>query len=277
MANSTKGLAPLLVAVIALGLTLILAAGLQEHRFRPGAFRPPLGPPTETVHLPLSPLSDTVLNVVKYAIWAMAGLGILILLFSRKERRKILWIAVPIMVIALMTLFFPAPQEKEILPQLLEVSHEGLKTEGNQVPSEPETTEPEPLAPPRLPSWPLFLLLGGLVFAATFWFLWGRNRREVWEEKRKVYLSPPSFPKLEGVVTQAWWRMVERLSVKAGMAGIPKTRTARELAEFFFQRFSHPAIWELTGLFEEVRYGERSDAELAGKARAALAKIEELE
>jgi len=61
------------------------------------------------------------------------------------------------------------------------------------------------------------------------------------------------------------------------MAGIPKTRTARELAEFFFQRFSHPAIWELTELFEEVRYGERSDAELAGKARAALAKIEELQ
>jgi hypothetical protein len=60
------------------------------------------------------------------------------------------------------------------------------------------------------------------------------------------------------------------------LRGNSKTRTARELAELLFRHFPNPAICELTELFEEVRYGKRSDAELAFKARAALANIEEL-
>jgi hypothetical protein len=205
----------------------------------------------------------------------MAGLGILALLISREDRRKILWIMVPIMLAALITFFFPAPPEQQPSPQLSEVPHGEVSAGGNQIPVEPETTGVEPLTPPRLPPWPLFLL-GGLVLAVVLWFLWDQSKRKALEKKKGVPFSPPPSTKLEGMVAQLWWHMVEVLSAKAGIAGIPKTHTARELAEILFRRFPNPAIWELTELFEEVRYGKRSDAELAFKARAALAKIEEL-
>jgi hypothetical protein len=265
---------PMLLSVLLIVLTLSLAAGLREHRFRPGIFSPPVGKPSEIARVSFPP-SATVLEAIKYAVWVMAGLGILALLISREDRRKILWIMVPIMLAALITFFFPAPPEQGSSPQLSEVPHEEVSARGNQIPVEPETTGVEPLTPPRLPPWPLFLL-GGLVLAAMLWLLWDQSKRKASEEKKEFSFSPPPSTKPEGMVAQLWWHMVEVLSAKAGMAEIPKTHTARELAALLFRHFPNPAIWELTELFEEVRYGKRSDAGLAFKARAALAKIEEL-
>ena len=275
MGNSTEGRVTVLVAVITLGLTLILASGLREHHFRPGASLPPPERPSRIAYPTLS--SDAILQALRYAIWAIAGLFVLALLFSKGGRRRIMWVGVPIALAALLTFFFPAPQEKEVSLQPLEVPHREVMAGDNQIPAEPKPTDPEPLTPPMLPPWPFFLLFGGLMVALALGLFWTRDRGKPFEGEKKASLPPPSGPNPEGMVAQAWWRMVEVLAARAGMAGIPKTRTARELAEFFFQRFSHPAIWELTELFEEVRYGERLDAELAGKARAALAKIEELE
>jgi hypothetical protein len=257
-----------------LALIVSLAAGLRTYHFRPGIFSPPAGMPSEIARISFPPPA-AVLEAIKYAVWVMTGLGILALLVSRENRRKILWIIVPIMLAALITFFFPAPPKQEPSPQLSEVPHGEVSAGGNQIPVEPETTGIEPLTPPRLPPWPLFLL-GGLVLAAMLWFLWDQSKRKASEEKKEFSFSPPPSTKPEGMVAQLWWHMVEVLSAKAGMAGIPKTHTARELAELLFRHFPNPAIWELTELFEEVRYGKRSDTELAFKARAALAKIEEL-
>jgi hypothetical protein len=179
------------------------------------------------------------------------------------------------MLAALITFFFPSPPEQEPSSQLSEVTHGEVSAGGNQIPVEPETTGVEPLTSPRLPPWPLFLL-GGLVLAAMLWFLWDQSKRKASEEKKKFSFSPPPSTKPEGMVAQLWWHMVEVLSAKAGIAETPKTHTAGELAELLFRHFPNPAIWELTELFEEVRYGKGSDAELAFKARAALANIEEL-
>jgi hypothetical protein len=187
-----RSLAVFFVAAF-LALIVSLAAGLRAYHFRPGIFSPPVGKPSEIARISFPPPA-TVLEAIKYAVGVMAGLGILALLISREDRRKILWIIVPIMLAALITFFFPAPSEQEPSPQLSEVTHEEVSAGRNQIPVEPETTGVEPLTSPRLPPWSLFLL-GGLVLAAMLWFLWDQSKRKASEEKRSflfLYRPPQS-------------------------------------------------------------------------------------
>ncbi|MFP3898281.1 MAG: DUF4129 domain-containing protein [Dehalococcoidia bacterium] len=79
---------------------------------------------------------------------------------------------------------------------------------------------------------------------------------------------------VEEVVVRCWARMAEILAVRVG--GRDPALTPRELARSLARRgVRHEAITELTGLFEEVRYGAKADAPRRERALAALAAIEE--
>lgn len=256
-------------------LIVSLAAGLKEYRFRPGIPLPPREKPLETGWPVFSTAwFETVLKALRYAIFGLLGLGILGFAF-RQNRRRFLWSLPALLFLAALAALsvLSPPFEETPVPGPLEFLDYRI-TSGEERDSAPlEAPEVAPLAPPKLPLWSVCLFLGGLALAMVSWLAWARRRSPKTPEEKSP-LTLPSPPRAEGEVANMWLRMVAILLGKAGLSGIPRDWTARELGEFFFARFPCPAILELTGLFEEVRYGGRAEAELLPKACAALAEIE---
>ncbi|MGB9757491.1 MAG: DUF4129 domain-containing protein [Candidatus Bipolaricaulaceae bacterium] len=140
-----------------------------------------------------------------------------------------------------------------------------------------ETLIPTPSAFPRWSSFffalvAVFVLVGFLVLLLKSA---GRQPEKMANESVSSRAEAKSEA-LQGVVMQCWSKMVDLLAPRAGLLPHLPKLTPRELAENLRARgIAHPAIDELTALFEEVRYGGRPDGVWAERACQALAALVE--
>ena len=286
--------------IVALGFTVVvlvglLAAGLQTLEFRAGLPMPDAGVSEtgEQVHLPfphafLERLLDTV-------PWITIGLVILgVVVFRRELFQEFVRMRVLIAFLVLLALLGMRPwlnQSRDYEEEPVVVEEELREAKPPElwqptVPSPEHWVEDRTRQPPvSLPEWVPYLAAVAVVVPMV-WLGWRlvrrtarRHRKEIPEDGLRGAAAQATAElrarlSVEEVVVRCWARMAEILAVRVG--GRDPSLTPRELTSFLARRgVRHEAIMELTGLFEEVRYGAKDDAPRRERALAALAAIEE--
>ncbi len=287
--------------VLGLGFTIVvllgvLAAGLQTLEFRGGILGSDdfeQGEPGGTVLLPFPYVQmERLLELMPWIMLATLVLGFLVFrreLFKQLAKRKALIVITAFLVILAMiglrTIHLPIHEEPPPPDQELnegppaDIWQPGIPSFGDE--------DAEQRLPPTLPSWITYLAAAAVAVPAV-WLAWSLGRRVT---HRASIAEAQKLKELRGVLTDAaddlragapveevvircWARMADILSPLAG--GTDPAITPREFARLLTKwGVRHEAVSELTGLFEEVRYGARPDEPRRDRALAALAAIEE--
>jgi len=173
-----------------------------------------------------------------------------------------------------------------VLP-LSALSRKGLRSPGSSdgvpvfTPALPSAARPDALF--ELPPWAasLAILTLAVVVARWAWRRGGRGREtfSLERESRPLPVADSPAPRpgvpAAGIVPLCWARMVRLLSGRSGVTLAPSV-TPREFCESLEARgFREAAVWRLTELFEEVRYGACDDRSRREEALTALASLEE--
>jgi hypothetical protein len=278
------------IITIGMGLILligILAASVEELVLCPGypivIDRPPVRGGVATV----IPIDMQWLIWVLYMVmivWAI--IAVLAFIFIPQARKRIL---IALAVIAVLTigcslLLDKLRVEEQLVEEEIPVCEEAPPLPLAHLdlpPSGAVEEEPPPL--PDVPGWAIYPAAGALGIAVAFLLLRrrrGKLRQQTWEEEI-AQVALETSEELRGglpianVVMRCWMRMVEILSLRAGVRDAPSL-TPREFTGLLRGRgFPQGAIDCLTHLFEEVRYGRMLPEPRRGEALAALANIEE--
>ncbi len=286
--------------VLGLGFTIVvlvgvLAAGLQTLEFRGGLLDVgghEQGEPGEAVFLPFP--HDLVLRLLELMPWIILATLILGFLVFRREllrrlaKHKAL-IAVGAFVLILAVIGLrpgQAPTYEEPPPEEPELE-EGLRADLWQPPIPSLGDDAEQPLQSTIPSW-ITYLAAAAVAVPVVWLAWRLGRRVT---RREIITDDDKLKELRGVLADAaddlragapveevvircWARMADILSPLAGGTG--PAITPREFSQLLTKwGVRHEAVSELTGLFEEVRYGAKPDQPRRDRALAALAAIEE--
>lgn len=271
--------------LLALGLLLtlllgVLAGGIWGTPFRGG--KPlPVAPP-ETGGAGAAPFDE--LAFLRFLVRALHVLllvsvfvTILTFIFFPEYRRQIL----RFFLVAAVAGFLAYLVVSALLRMEPPAQGEAQQPVAGPGPGEAESEAGE--EPPSAPEWLVYLVgvVGGGLLA---WWAMGRlsgrvrlSRRVNRELSRAAGDAAAELragAPVADVVARCWLRMVEILSREAGVRDAPQI-TPEELAGELARRgFSHWAIWVLTRLFEEVRYGRKAAEPRRDEALAALAAIE---
>ncbi len=287
--------------VLGLGFTIVvlmgmLAAGLQTLEFRGGILNSGDFGESEPGGAVLLPFPYAQMErLLELMPWIMVGTLVLGFLVFRREVFKLLakhkaLIAVAALVLILAAIGLrpdqalideePPPDEPAI--------EDGMPGDVWQPVTPPvEDEDVQQIAPPTLPFW-ITYLTAAAVAVPLVWLAWRLGRRVT---RREIIADDDKLKELRGVLADAaenlragasveevvincWARMAEILSPLAG--GTDPSITPREFARLLTKwGVRHEAVSELTGLFEEVRYGAKPDQPRRDRALAALAAIEE--
>jgi hypothetical protein len=255
----------ILLGVIAILALAGLAAGFSSFHLKPSeAFAVPQGPtPSPQPALPLGqPLPLAVILV--WAALLLVLLAGLFLLLDREQRKRYLLM---LLRLALLTAVV-----------LLVISRLGLipSTVGNEVPSQlapaaqlppGPAPAPEPFRAPLLPPWAVYLITLSLLlgFLAGGSWLLGRRRKdsetpplgELASIARTALGEIQARKAWEDSIVQCYIRMSQTVSRRRDL-----TRSAAVTPSEFALRLESaglpgPAVRQLTGLFERIRYGAK--------------------
>lgn len=252
---------------------IFLVGALNSTEFHGG--RPFPATETRSLSAPISgtPLSgDWAVDFLRITIFLGLLLASLALILSRNFRRHALYLLVTLLTFIcawyLLSRFSPssalAPAET---PASREFAEEG-GSQGGTV--------------PKLPNWAVYLAALVVGLGLALWLgpkLAGalerkRTRKAIQDVAQEAVAELERGAPVDDVVLRAWLRMVEILSLRAGMRDQPHF-TPREFAENLGKLgFRHEAVEILTKLFEEVRYGHKESEPRREQAIAALAALE---
>ena len=278
--------------IIAIGMGLILllgilAAGMKELYLCPGhpivIDRPPVRGGVATV-IPIDVYWLIWVLYIALVVWAiMAVVGFIFIPQARK--RILIGLAViAVLTIAYSLLFDMYRAEEEPLEEEMPVYQEAPPLPLAHLDLPPSDAVEQELPPmPEVPGWAIYLAAGALGIAVAFLLL-RRRRAKLHQQAWKEEIAQVAFQTSEelrqglpiaNVVMRCWMRMVEILSLAAGVRDAPSL-TPREFARLLRDRgFPQGAIGDLTHLFEEVRYGDMLAEPRREEALASLANIEE--
>lgn len=276
--------------IIAFGMAFILllgilAAGMKELYLCPGL-------PIAIDRPPPRGVGAGVMTIdMNWAIWLLYSviigwviIAILGFIFIPQARRKILiGLAVVVVLTVGYSLFFERYRAEELVEEEIPVCPEAMAIRPAQLdlpPSEAVGQEAPP--PPAAPGWAIYVAAGALGIVLALLLLRrrrGKLRSATLEEEIARVVCETSAELRQGLpiantVMRCWMRMVEILSLNAGVRDSPEL-TPRELAGRLHDRgFAEGAIDRLTHLFEEVRYGHLLLEPRREEALAALSDIE---
>jgi len=284
--------------VLILGFTLVilvglLAGGLQALEFRGGQLSPEHEEPDAYGQgvLPFSrALTERILDIMP---WFILGSAILGMAFFRRKllyrwRVNLMVFTVIIFMGVLLIAILPGLLADQEPPTDAEDELENGEPAGSWGPGFP-SQEPGPGDTPQqypvaVPSWVTYLAATALVVPLV-WLGWRLVRRTTtpkpsqMDDELQIVAARAvddlrAGVSVDEVVIRCWAQMADVLAPRAG--GLAPAATPRELARLLVERgVRHHSVAELTGLFEEVRYGAKADEARRERALAALAAIEE--
>lgn len=219
---------------------------------------------------------EWILDVIVILFFVVAAVQVAFVLLAQRDRRGLLrrlaMIALTLLVLFLLAEYGP---------------REPPKVEGPSgdvaVPALPGLTEGEAREESeraRAPGWAVYLVAGAVGVGLAWWVagrLMSRPPSQAEEIRDAAHAASADLARglpVADVVIRCWLRMVEILSRQARGADAPAV-TPREFAQGLVRLgFREEAVWELTTLFEEVRYGRKESEPRRAAALAALAAIE---